>query len=382
MPGKQYLGTVSLLTQLSDTGRVCFIVSIDGINKDIDKKTEQASQQRRFDPVRRDGRPVPALATVYVDYWTLPGGQVIGDPPQIASEFDWADQFLQAGSNMNIFELPSFQMHAQLQIENNGEPLRGTLLLLWNGPDQWREDISFPGYSETQIGGKDTVFLKRTTDFLPLRIQQVHGTLGFSSSASYGSFFHPLTDSKATVTDVHAEKVNDKDLVCLNGKNLCVDPSTHSLARQLPFVDSNNSPVGAKFFPGHLSWVDHGKMLVEINVTDLKVTDRLPASSFQAPPDATSRPGCMNPIPPRLLSRVVPKYPNDERRSNAQGNVAISAVISKEGIPGDLHVVSSVSPGLDGSAMDALRQWRYQPATCGSASVDVEMILTVIFSLQ
>ena len=81
----------------------------------------------------------------------------------------------QAVSKTNIFDLASFQMKANVQIDNQGKRLDGRYQLLWNGPDQWREEISFAGYSELQVGGKGTVWVKRNTPFFPLRIWNLHG---------------------------------------------------------------------------------------------------------------------------------------------------------------------------------------------------------------
>jgi hypothetical protein len=73
----------------------------------------------------------------------------------------------QAEARTNIFALPSFEMKASVRIDNKGKPLDGSYMLLWNGPGQWREEISFPGYTEVQVGGKGVVFLKRSTDVIP-----------------------------------------------------------------------------------------------------------------------------------------------------------------------------------------------------------------------
>src|SRR5436190_24079139 len=54
----------------------------------------------------------------------------------------------QAREKTNIFSLPSFRLKARVRLDNFGKPLDGTYSLLWNGPDQWREEIAFPGYSE------------------------------------------------------------------------------------------------------------------------------------------------------------------------------------------------------------------------------------------
>jgi hypothetical protein len=65
-----------------------------------------------------------------------------------------AELINRAVNNMNIFALPTFSMAAKLQIETQGKLLDGDYELLWNGPNQWRETTTFPGYSEIRVGGK------------------------------------------------------------------------------------------------------------------------------------------------------------------------------------------------------------------------------------
>src|SRR5690349_3724092 len=74
----------------------------------------------------------------------------------------------QAVSRTNIFALPSFQLTAIVRIENQGKPLDGTYRLFW----QWREEITFPGYTEVQVGGRGKVWIQRSTDFLPRAVYQ------------------------------------------------------------------------------------------------------------------------------------------------------------------------------------------------------------------
>src|SRR6202162_1818009 len=57
----------------------------------------------------------------------------------------------QAELNTNIFELPSFQMKASVRVENKGKPVDGSYILLWNGPDQWREGMILHRYSEDLV---------------------------------------------------------------------------------------------------------------------------------------------------------------------------------------------------------------------------------------
>jgi hypothetical protein len=56
-----------------------------------------------------------------------------------------------AVAHTNIFALSSFRFKANVQIEIQGKQTEGTYQLLWNGPEQWREDIHFPAYDEIKV---------------------------------------------------------------------------------------------------------------------------------------------------------------------------------------------------------------------------------------
>jgi hypothetical protein len=100
----------------------------------------------------------------------------------------------QAVSRTDVFGLPSFRMRADLRIDNLGKPLDGSYELLWNGPDQWKEQITVPGYTEVQVGGKGTIWIKRTTDFIPFDVYRVHAPLGFGLVCRVGVLaIWPLT---------------------------------------------------------------------------------------------------------------------------------------------------------------------------------------------
>ena len=96
----------------------------------------------------------------------------------------------QAVSRTNIFELPSFVMKAKVQIELKGKMVDGTYQLLWNGEDQWREEILLPEYAEIQVGGKGMLWVKRNTNFIPLRIYNIHEALGFGSGVAGAGALH------------------------------------------------------------------------------------------------------------------------------------------------------------------------------------------------
>jgi protein TonB len=82
----------------------------------------------------------------------------------------------------------------------------------------------------------------------------------------------------------------------------------------------------------------------------------------------------------KLINRVQPVYPPLARQTRISGTVKLHAIIGKAGNVEQLQVVSG-HPLLVQAALDAVRQWRYQPTLLNGEPVDVDTEIDVIFSL-
>jgi protein TonB len=82
----------------------------------------------------------------------------------------------------------------------------------------------------------------------------------------------------------------------------------------------------------------------------------------------------------KLISQPKPVYPPIAKQARVQGQVVLQAVISKTGTIENLKVVSG-HPMLTQSALDAVRNWRYQPTVLNGEPVEVETTINVNFSL-
>ena len=85
--------------------------------------------------------------------------------------------------------------------------------------------------------------------------------------------------------------------------------------------------------------------------------------------------------PPIKLKDVRPVYPQDAQQARIQGVVVIELRIDEEGRVSDAEILRSV-PELDQSAIDAVRQWEFQPTLMNGAAIPVIMVATVQFTLQ
>lgn len=84
---------------------------------------------------------------------------------------------------------------------------------------------------------------------------------------------------------------------------------------------------------------------------------------------------------PRLISKVSPTYPPLARQTRLQGDVLLDAVIDTEGNVVQLQVVSG-HPLLISAALEAVRQWKYEPTYLNDQVISVQLIVTVNFRIQ
>lgn len=83
----------------------------------------------------------------------------------------------------------------------------------------------------------------------------------------------------------------------------------------------------------------------------------------------------------KLLSGVPPVYPTLAKSQRVSGDVRIDALIDANGHVSTMKVVSGPTL-LHQAAMDALRQWKYQPAALDGKPVPMHLTVTIQFRLQ
>ena len=76
---------------------------------------------------------------------------------------------------------------------------------------------------------------------------------------------------------------------------------------------------------------------------------------------------CPAVLPPKPLATPLPTLPKAGR-----GNLKIRFVIGVDGRLHKLAVVNSAGRAADSRAFNALRQWRYEPATCNGVPMEAE----------
>ena len=104
-----------------------------------------------------------------------------------------------------------------------------------------------------------------------------------------------------------------------------------------------------------------------------------PAPSIDDDIPVPDQPGMQLPVP---LVRIDPRYPEVARRVKVQGPVILEAIIARDGQVVDARILRDIGFGCGEAALEAVRQWRYQPARLNGRNVTVYLRITVNFQLS
>lgn len=85
---------------------------------------------------------------------------------------------------------------------------------------------------------------------------------------------------------------------------------------------------------------------------------------------------------PEIVSSTRPIYTELARRARVTGTVIVEAVIDEKGNVTDARVLKGLPMGLSDAALDAIKTWKFKPATREGQPVAVYYVLTTNFQVQ
>jgi TonB family protein len=84
---------------------------------------------------------------------------------------------------------------------------------------------------------------------------------------------------------------------------------------------------------------------------------------------------------PRALYAPDPEYSEEARKAKWQGTVVLWVIVGPDGKPRDIKIQRSLGMGLDEKAIEAVRQWKFDPAKKDGQPVAVQINVEVNFRL-
>jgi len=85
--------------------------------------------------------------------------------------------------------------------------------------------------------------------------------------------------------------------------------------------------------------------------------------------------------PPKLIKKVEPVYPEEARKAGIEGTVTVEATTDDRGRVQKVKILQSI-PELDQAAVDAVKQWVYEPMMIDGKPKGIVFTITCRFSLD
>jgi protein TonB len=84
---------------------------------------------------------------------------------------------------------------------------------------------------------------------------------------------------------------------------------------------------------------------------------------------------------PKLIFRKEVEFSEQARKKKINGTIQVSFLVDTNGVPTHIHVQNGLGYGLDEKAVQAVSQYRFEPATEDGKPVESEVTVEVNFRI-
>ena len=296
-----------------------------------------------------------------------------------------------------------FRLRAHVKLFGLVEGTReGEYLLLAASAAQWFDQTRFPGYSELTGAFDGQHWRKRNVIDKPFRFHEVAQML----SPAY----HLELSPDARIVKLAQKEVRGSRAFCVEASptaelwqkdragqvainpvgvskdthvTLCFDADsglllTATYQADLPrFEYEGQVTLGNKVFPKTLRCYEGNELVVEATLLELVKEEAQDPAGFAPPSGADKWPYCTNPEPPQLVEKKkldegLLAYAKARRQF---GTVYCLAEVGADGYVHDFTWLQGRFGALAGAVKEAVKGWRYTPATCNGMPVPITIYL-------
>jgi TonB family protein len=283
-----------------------------------------------------------------------------------------------------------FRLQAGIEVHPEGkgaDDYRGTLVLSWFAPGEWRETITLPEFTQVRIASKGSLSTVRTGNRGGIRALTI---VDMIDMRRYWTVF-----ADESVIGARTRRVEGGEERCLEVKHhvllsreLCVDP-TSTLPAALPHAGDTGDSIEYgdyvgwrdKQIPRSIRSFETGRVAIELKVESVSSNGASADSQLSRPPEGILWESCDNPEPARILEAHHPDYPEAAKAARKEARVIVYLLVAIDGSVRNPQIVKSGGPGFDAATIRAVSRWKFQPAMCGTSPVLSEFTTTVNYSI-
>ena len=292
-------------------------------------------------------------------------------------------------------DTPSFRLTARVEAyAEKGKKEEGKYTLLWNSPTIWREEITFPDYSQVRLARINKLLISRNPPTPSEQVYRVAKLMDLSAFLRL-SIRDQIQGLHEKTKDGLVERRVDITIAGSRPwKKVYFDGSAPVPSR----IEYKGAALGMRYpykdfdlrfqLDGYMEF--HGlqfpRTLRRLESSVLKDQMQLEEwteatfgeSDFVPPDNAQWIRWCPNVEPPRLESPLLMinlQFPPQLRTGGPISRVVINGVVGTDGQWHNLEAVKSEGSMVDSFWIGQMRRQRFAPAQCGETPVEYEMMI-------
>ena len=329
----------------------------------------------------------------------LPPGKAAAAPfpdPQTPEEF-----FARARA-LSDLEASGIPFHLKATYVASGDTEftgNGTYEEWWQSKDLWRKEATLGNFKYLAIMNHGDEKDYGSSSYIPLRLRQ---------AVEFSLMLSPNFTDESGSWKLEHQTLNGIDLTVLSRQYQCPAATSYVQCETKEFFTAEgllrartNNTIEALYngfqsfhsllIPRSIKVASPADTLLTISIQSL---DALDANEPQLSKDAPV-PRSMHPLaipvgtkpgpnirPSKLIHQVAPNYPPDLKLARVQGTAVVEASIDADGNVREPYLSASTGTQLDDAAIDAIRQWKYEPLRIDGVPYTVETTITVVFTLN
>lgn len=280
-----------------------------------------------------------------------------------------------------------FRLRASFkQLEDRVSATEGSYSEMWFAPRQWRRDIAFGDFTRTEVDDKGNRWVDGADEF-PGRAGEIAGLLDVTNIYSPVMKVEPVRDA-----DVQGTKAQCVDTKEGDGRSnvLCFDAGTGALLLKKSWEEhagrraaytcqyQQYEKFGDRIFPQLVVCEEDGQRKLEVRVLELSAVLAPDLSVLSPAPPQSTNPACPGVLKPsEAIRKATPLYPREEPQKSA--SVTVGLTVEADGKASDIRIVHSAGKAFDRSALDAVKRWVFEPATCDGKQIATRVNVVVEF---
>lgn len=280
---------------------------------------------------------------------------------------------------------PPFQLRMTFRVaKKDGTVTEGVYTEVWISKAQWRRETNIGTFRRTEVAIGRKKWLLDSSTVIPDHIGEIPHLSEFGS----------LSGKWRSAKD---REFNGVNLRCVEQKNdlgswaLCFAKVDRAVAAEpRPWALSSHigdracsysdyQKYGDRIFPTSYECGEGKQLILQARIGELSALSSQESQLFTPPNGAKESLNCLDPIqPPRALSST--ELPPPTQSFSGTIIVSVSTTVGTDGRTHNLTVISEPKKAFDDTALESVRQWRFDPGRCGSEPMETEVVVQVAYT--